>query len=352
MFNCYEFTFDGESSAMYGLMVYDIGGRGQSDVSFGNKASIVETRTNNRIQPIYFGTNYHSKPLEFKLVFGAERELDRYELEDIAYWLTGRKEYKWLSIGQQDMEQLQFRCMVTELTPISHGWLPVAFQATIQCDCPYAYSYPFEKQYTISGETTILFRNESSVREYLKPEISFAPASSTSALSLVNLDDDNREFKLTGIPSGASVFVNNSNGIIQELSSGYNLYDGFNLNFFRLVHGRYYSLEWTWAYEMIERYYGVDLRSISAAEIIDLVRRWQECVIRLDEMLYEDARKEFSLTSMIGFGVDGSNKEKQQDFEGVRGDFVNNPFVTAVQEHIVNKRALGDELIERLKPLV
>lgn len=47
MFNCYEFTFDGESSAMYGLMVYDIGGRGQSDVSFGNKASIVETRTNN-----------------------------------------------------------------------------------------------------------------------------------------------------------------------------------------------------------------------------------------------------------------------------------------------------------------
>ena len=122
--------------------------------------------------------------------------------------------------------------------------------------------------------------------------------------------------------------------------------------FFRLVHGRYYSLEWTWAYEMIERYYGVDLRSISAAEIIDLVRRWQECVIRLDEMLYEDARKEFSLTSMIGFGVDGSNKEKQQDFEGVRGDFMNNPFVTAVQEHIVNKRALGDELIERLKPLV
>lgn len=87
------------------------------------------------------------------------------------------------------------------------------------------------------GINNILFRNESSVREYLKPEISFAPASSTRTLSLVNLNDDNREFKLTGIPSGASIFVNNSNGIIQELSSGYNLYDGFNLNFFRLVHG-------------------------------------------------------------------------------------------------------------------
>jgi len=40
---------------------------------------------------------------------------------------------------------------------------------------------------------------------------------------------------------------------------------------------------------------------------------------------------------MIGFGVDGSNKEKQQDFEGVRGDFVNNPFVTAVQERGGNR---------------
>ena len=99
---------------------------------------------------------------------------------------------------------------------------------------------------------------------------------------------------------------------------------------------------------MIELYYEVDLRSISAAEIIKLVRRWQESVTRLDELLYEDARKEFSLTSMTGFGVDGSSVEKQQDFEGVRGDFENNPFVTAVQEHIVNKRALGNELIERL----
>lgn len=237
MFNCYEFTFAGESSAMYGLMVYDIGSKGQSDVSFGNKASIVETRINNRIQPIYFGTNYHNKPLEFKLVFGAEKELDRYELENIAYWLTGHKEYQWLSIGQQDLEQLQFRCLVTELTPISHGWLPVAFQATIQCDCPYAYSYPFEKQYTISGETNILFRNESSVREYLKPELSFVPSMGTTEFSIVNLDDDNRKFELTRIPNDCSIWVDNSNGIIQELNNGYNLYDGFNLNFFRLVHG-------------------------------------------------------------------------------------------------------------------
>ena len=74
MFNSYEFSFAGESSLMYGLMIYDIDGNSQENVSFGNKADIIETRTLNRIQPIHFGVNYHSEPLEFKLVL-AQRNI-------------------------------------------------------------------------------------------------------------------------------------------------------------------------------------------------------------------------------------------------------------------------------------
>lgn len=122
--------------------------------------------------------------------------------------------------------------------------------------------------------------------------------------------------------------------------------------FFRKVHQCYYALEWTWAYEKIQAHYAIELSSVSAARLIELVRIWQDSVISLDRFLYEDARKEFSLTAMTGFGVDGSIKEKQDDFEGVRGDFENNPFVSAVQEHIRCKRALGEELIGRLQPLV
>ena len=122
--------------------------------------------------------------------------------------------------------------------------------------------------------------------------------------------------------------------------------------FFAAMHSNYYDMEWTWAYDMLEEYYGVNLSSISAAQIVDLVRRWQDSVIGLDNLLYKDAKKEFSLTFMTGFGVDGSDKEKQEDFEGVRGAFESNPFVTAVKEHIVVKRALGDELIGRMERLL
>lgn len=123
-------------------------------------------------------------------------------------------------------------------------------------------------------------------------------------------------------------------------------------SYFRENHEAYYSMEWTWAYETIESYYGISLSKVSAEEIVELVRLWQDSVIGLDKMLYEDAKKEFSLTFMTGFGVDGNLEEKLGDFEGVRGDFENNPFVAAVQEHIMKKRALGDELIERLQPLI
>lgn len=119
--------------------------------------------------------------------------------------------------------------------------------------------------------------------------------------------------------------------------------------FLRAMHNKYYDMEWTWAYGKIEEYYGVNMSTITAGEIVSLIKKWQDSVIGLDELLYKDARKEFSLASMTGFGVDGSSKEKQQDFEGVRGLFENNPFVIAVKEHILTKRALGDELIGRIE---
>ena len=88
---------------------------------------------------------------------------------------------------------------------------------------------------------------------------------------------------------------------------------------------------------------------MTAADIIRIVEQWKEAVIGLDRMLYEDAKKEFSLASMTGFGADGSRLEKELDFEQVRGDFESNPFVTAVLRHIDVKSALGDELIGRMR---
>ena len=238
MFNSYEFVFDGVSSEMYNLQIYDLEDYSQSNVPFGNKASIIEAHTTGRIQNIHYGVDYHKEPLEFNLVFGAEEPLDRYELEEVALWLTGHQDYKWLEICQPDLTDVQFRCIITELTPVSISWAPYAFQATIRCDCPYAYGPEFSYTYTIKGKTNILFFNESTTRAYLRPTLTFYPAGSTTSLSIVNLDDNSREFKVENFTSSSILTVDNKNGIIYDAGSyNYNLYGGFNLNFFQLVQG-------------------------------------------------------------------------------------------------------------------
>lgn len=115
------------------------------------------------------------------------------------------------------------------------------------------------------------------------------------------------------------------------------------------LHSNYYTLEWTWAWEKICSWYHVRLSSITAGDIIRIVNIWKDAVISLDEMLYADARKEFSMTAQTGFGVDGSNHQKRLDFEQVRGDFESNPFVQTVRNHISDKTELGDELIARMQ---
>lgn len=238
MFNAHEFTYNGQSCALYGLMLYSFGSTGQGDVAFGNKASIVESRTVNRIQPVHHGVNYHESPLEFKLVFGGEKALDRFELERIAFWLTGHQDYGWLQIVQPDMTHVQYKCIFTELTPLSAGSEIYAFEATVRCDCPYAYGLPFEYTYIISGETPIAFRNDSTIHEYLKPVLEFKANTGTSVLKIINQSDGNREFSISSLPaSDVVVHVDNNRGIILETTSEYNLYEGFNNKFFRLVPG-------------------------------------------------------------------------------------------------------------------
>ena len=122
-------------------------------------------------------------------------------------------------------------------------------------------------------------------------------------------------------------------------------------NLYEKIQQSYYDLEWTWAIKQIELSMGKEINEITIADIIQIVNDWKKAVIDLDNILYEDAKKEFTLTVQTGFGADGDDKEKQKDFENVRGVFENNPFVLEVLDHIKRKEALGNELIERIKDI-
>ena len=94
------------------------------------------------------------------------------------------------------------------------------------------------------------------------------------------------------------------------------------------LHDEYYHYEWRWACKAMEEYYGLKLAESSASELSKLIYRWRESVVTLDRLLYEDARKEFSLSGMP--------------------DFESDPFVRSVKEHIEVKSSLADQVLEKL----
>ena len=118
---------------------------------------------------------------------------------------------------------------------------------------------------------------------------------------------------------------------------------------FESMHRNYYSYEWTWALEKLEEYWSKPVEQVEVSDLVRVVEEWKEAVVTLDKLVYEDAKKEFSLNAHTGFGADGDDKQNSLDFENVRGKFESNAFVLAVLEHIRKKSALGDAMLERLR---
>lgn len=189
--------------------------------------------------------------------------------------------------------------------------------------------YKFMGNSIIKRMEGINFGNNEQIRECLKPDIPIGTGEWVDVAGLIAPKSE-IENLMNGIEKGEINRLKYINSHFAEMNNSY------------------YSYEWTWAYSKIEEIYGISPETITAQDIIGIVKGWQDAVIGLDHQVYNDARKEFSMQSMTGFGVDGTRDTKLEDFESVRGDFENNTFVKAIIKHIDKKQALGDELINRI----
>lgn len=118
---------------------------------------------------------------------------------------------------------------------------------------------------------------------------------------------------------------------------------------FEAIHRNYYSYEWTWAYDAIRKFFCVDPATMTRKQAVEIIKQWKNAVVSLDKLIYDDARKEFALSSMTSFGADGDKTRRDEDFANVRGGtFDENQFVQEVLDHIKRKSELGDRMIAKL----
>ena len=77
-----------------------------------------------------------------------------------------------------------------------------------------------------------------------------------------------------------------------------------------------------------------------------------KAVLEIDHLLYNDAKKEFSLVKQTGFGIDGDGLVKKLDFDEVRGEFETHAEVTSIKDHMSQKEVLGKSVIEDMERIL
>ena len=114
----------------------------------------------------------------------------------------------------------------------------------------------------------------------------------------------------------------------------------------------YYKWSWNWIVEQLKIEEDIDIETVSAKQLAGFIEKWKNTVVKLDNMIYEDAKKEFTLKSQTSFGIDGKDKTRISDFEHVRGEFTSHPAVNEIIEHIGKKSKLADSVINKLNKIV
>lgn len=237
-----EFIFDGISCTQYGLEMYDIDGCDSLDSPTAGTVAIVEETIGDKWKPFFYGTRFENK-LEFELVFGinegrvdSEEYLTRYEIDQIATWLTGYNEYKPLVFMQDDISVLHFKAMITSLSINTNGNMPYSFRATVTCDSPYAYEPQSDTTFTINGTRSVSFNNNSCLNGYYKPVIIYRPNGGGS-FRITNVTDNNRMFAIENIPNSVHEITINSDTCVITNDMDLNLYGLCNFKFVRLKKG-------------------------------------------------------------------------------------------------------------------
>ena len=120
---------------------------------------------------------------------------------------------------------------------------------------------------------------------------------------------------------------------------------------FASIHEKYPLYEWVWAADVLQSLIDKKIEEIIPDDIIELVTKWKNAIINIDNQLYLDAGREFAATAQTGYGLDGDEITKEADFAAVRGTLEKDSFVAEIENHIKAKTELANELINKMKKL-
>jgi hypothetical protein len=116
------------------------------------------------------------------------------------------------------------------------------------------------------------------------------------------------------------------------------------------IHAAYAEERLRWFTALLRVREGIAPGEITNAQMARILTEWRDARVKLNNLVLLDAKKEFGVACRIGYGIDGDDAVREQDFEAVRGRYEDNKFVCALVEETRQAQAQADELIRLLAP--
>lgn len=117
----------------------------------------------------------------------------------------------------------------------------------------------------------------------------------------------------------------------------------------KAMHQSYAEWEWNWICQAWKTWSGKPPAEMSREELSQALADWQDAAVKLNNMILNDAEKEFSTTTRISFGLDGGPADRDADFAAVRGTYDGNKFVKSLQKDSQAVQARAARITSKLK---
>ena len=114
----------------------------------------------------------------------------------------------------------------------------------------------------------------------------------------------------------------------------------------------YAQNEWNWCAALIEKKFEIKIEEISPVVLKTIVEDWKTNLTRLNNMIIQDAQKEFDAFAKIGYGIDGDNEVKNSDFEAIHGTVEGNTFITGLKKESEETGEKADKLLKFLSTII
>ena len=120
----------------------------------------------------------------------------------------------------------------------------------------------------------------------------------------------------------------------------------------RQIAEEFEAYELSWAADQTKEVFDVDLTAMTAEQLAGIIERWVAAVTELDDLRCLDAEKEFSSSAKIGYAIDGSPEERDQEHRKIHGTIPDNESIREIRRRLVTKQQTAEGLLRRLRSMV